>query len=52
MFTRLFFAGDPFLNNISPSPELTTRLNEQVGPTGPVWQGNFDVIVPVSPPVP
>jgi protocatechuate 3,4-dioxygenase beta subunit len=48
-FTRLFFADDPFLNNLPPSPEQTIRLNEQVRPTGSVWQGNFDIILPVSP---
>jgi catechol 1,2-dioxygenase len=52
LFTWLFFAGDPFLNNISPSPDLTIRLSEQVGPTGPVWQGRFDIFLSVPPPHP
>jgi len=52
LFTRLFFADDPYLDNIPALPELTIRLSEQVGPTGPAWQGNFDVTLPISPPVP
>ena len=49
---HLFFADDPFLNNIPPLPEQTIRLNEQVGQTGSVWQGNFDIVLPISPPQP
>jgi protocatechuate 3,4-dioxygenase beta subunit len=52
LFTRLFFAGDPFLNTSPASPELITRLSQQVGPTGPVWQGRFDITLPISPPTP
>jgi len=51
-FTRLFFADDPYLTNFLPSPKLTIRLSEQVGPAGPAWQGNFDIHLPVPPPVP
>jgi protocatechuate 3,4-dioxygenase beta subunit len=51
-FTRLYFADDPFLNNIPPAPEQTIQLIELVGPTGSVWQGNFDVFLPVSAPQP
>jgi protocatechuate 3,4-dioxygenase beta subunit len=51
-FTRLFFAGDPFLYNIPPSVDLGIRLKQQVGLTGPVWQGNFDIVLPVSAPQP
>jgi hypothetical protein len=48
LFTRLFFADDPYLASIPVAPDLAIRLSEQVGPTGPVWQGNFDVVLPIS----
>ena len=52
LFPRLFFADDPYLANIPAAPDLAIRLSGQVGPAGPVWQGNFDVSLPVPPPVP
>jgi protocatechuate 3,4-dioxygenase beta subunit len=52
LFIRLFFAGDPYLNNIPAAPELTIRLKEQMGPGVPAWQGRFDVVMPVLPATP
>jgi catechol 1,2-dioxygenase len=49
LFTQLFFAGDPFLNQFPfVVPPLVISLTQQTQVEGPVWVGEFNVVLPVA----
>ncbi len=52
--TRLLFAGDPYLatGNLAPEQANTIQLVERFNIQGPYLRGQFDIVMPVTPPSP
>lgn len=52
LVTRFFFADDPYLDKVKELPStLVTHLKEKMGPSGPIVHGQFDIVLPVEPPL-
>ncbi|GAB4435350.1 MAG: hypothetical protein Kow0031_17120 [Anaerolineae bacterium] len=53
VFTQIYFADDPYLENLSPSAAaLVSPVTEKSGANGLTWRARFDIALPVTGPTP
>jgi len=49
VFTQLYFADDPYLENLPPSTaKLVSRVSEKSGANGLTWRAQFNILLPVA----